>query len=99
MKIPLLRCHALMVEDGVFSHKLDYLKIYLEILNLEGHPNRITGSRVTPILLTGWILPSGGASAVEGLRSAGLPRLVFVDFKSGKALQLHYWVKSDGNFC
>ena len=28
------------------------------------------------ILLNGWILPIGGASSVEGLRSTGLSRLV-----------------------
>ena len=61
-----------MVEDCAFSHKI----YYFAILNLEGHPNRITGSRVTAILLNGWILPTCGASAVEGLRSTGLPRLV-----------------------
>ena len=60
-----------MVEDVVFSHKIDYVTIP------EGHPNRFTGSRVTAILLNGWILPIGEASAVEGLRSTGLPRLVF----------------------
>jgi hypothetical protein len=27
----------------------------------------ITGSRVTVILLNGWILPIGGSSAVDGL--------------------------------
>ena len=53
--------HALMVEDGAFSHKI-------EILNPEGHPNCITGSKVTAILLNWWILPIGGASAVKGLR-------------------------------
>ena len=52
----------------------------LEILNLEGHPNRITDSRVTAIFLYGWILPIRGASAVEGLRSMGLPRLVYTGF-------------------
>ena len=31
---------------------------------------------ITTILLNGWILPIGGAPAVEGLRSTGLPRLV-----------------------
>ena len=46
-------------------------------LYLEGHPNGITGSRVTAILLNEWILPIGGDSAVEGLRSTGLPHLVF----------------------
>ena len=34
-----------------------------EILNPEGHPNRITGSKVTAILLNGWIFPIGGASS------------------------------------
>ena len=49
-----------MVEDGAFSHKIDYVTI----LNLEGPPNRITGSRVA----TEWVdLPIGGASAVEDL--------------------------------
>ena len=46
----LRRRHALMVGDGAFSHKIDYVAYYLEIPNLEGHPNRITGSRVTELL-------------------------------------------------
>ena len=57
-----------MVEDGAFSHKIDYITIFQKNLNLEGHPNCITGSKVTAILLNGWILPIGGASAVKGLR-------------------------------
>ena len=36
---------------------------FKEILNHEGHSNRITVSRVTAILLNGWILPVGGASS------------------------------------
>ena len=44
-----------MVGDGAFSHKIDYA---------EGHLNRITGSRVTAVLLNGCILPIVGASAV-----------------------------------
>ena len=43
------------------------LQFFKEILNLEGHQNCITGSKVTAILLNGWILPIGGASAVKGL--------------------------------
>ena len=70
MKISLRRCHTLIVEDGAFSHKLDF------IANLEGHTNHITGSRVTAALLNGCILSIGGASAMAGLRSTGLPRLV-----------------------
>ena len=50
-----------MVEYGAFSHKIDYPTV-LTILNLEGHPNHITGSRVSAILLNGRILPIGEAS-------------------------------------
>ena len=35
-----------MVEDGAFSHKIDYGIYFKEILNLEAHPNCITGSTV-----------------------------------------------------
>ena len=75
MKISLRRRHTLMVEDGAFRHKINFLHFFWEILNLEGHLTRITGSRVTAILLNGWILPIGGASSLEGLRSTGLTRL------------------------
>ena len=51
--------------------------LLLEILYFEGHPNRITDSRVTVILLNGWNFPIGGASAVEGMQLTGLPCLVF----------------------
>ena len=37
-------------------------------LNPEGHQNRISGSKVTAILLKRWILPIGGGSSGEGLR-------------------------------
>ena len=47
------------------------------VTNLEGHPNFITGSRVMAILRNWLILPISGTSAVKGLRSTGLPRLVF----------------------
>ena len=57
-----------MVEDGAFSHKRDYVTILKEILNLDGHPNCITGSKVTAILLNRWALPIGGASAVKSVR-------------------------------
>ena len=60
-----------MVGDGAFSHKIDYVAIFWEIINLKGHQSRTTGSRVTAILLNWLILPIGGASAVEGLLSTG----------------------------
>ena len=56
-----------MVEDGDFRHKIDCVTILKEILNLEAHPNCITGSKVTAILLNRWILPIGGVSAVKDL--------------------------------
>ena len=55
-------------------------------LNPEGHQHPINGSKVMAILLKGWILPVGGASAVEGLRSTGLPRLVFRQIKKLKKI-------------
>ena len=60
-----------MVDDGAFSHKIHYVTLFKEILNLEGHLNCITGSIVTAILLIGWILPIGeklisGGSAIHG---------------------------------
>ena len=51
-----------MEEDGAFSHKIDYVTIFKEILNSEGHPNCITGSKVTLILQSGLSFPIGGAA-------------------------------------
>ena len=48
-----------MVGDGAFSHKIDYIAQVLDILNLKGHQNRITGSKVEVFLLIGLILPIG----------------------------------------
>ena len=63
MKISLGRRRALTVVDGAFSHKIDYVTIFWEILKPEGHPYRISGSKVTAILLIGWILSICGASS------------------------------------
>ena len=49
-----------MFEDGTFTHKLDYVTFLEEIINPEGLPKCITGSKVTAILLNGWILPVVG---------------------------------------
>ena len=80
MEIYLRRRHALMVGEGAFSYKIDYVIILLDILNLKGHLNRITGLRVTAILLNGLIFPigqSGEASWWRVCYQRGLPRLVF----------------------
>ena len=55
-----------MVKNGALSHKIDYIE---EILNLEGHQNCTTGSRVTAILLNAWIFLLD--KVVEGLLSTG----------------------------
>ena len=50
-----------MIEDGAFSHKIDYVTAFQEIFNPKDkvHPNCNSGSKVTAILLNGWILPVG----------------------------------------
>ena len=48
-----------------------------EILNLEGHQNRCIGSKVTAILLNGWILPNGGASLGRVCACSLRSRLVY----------------------
>ena len=50
------------IEDGASSHKLYNVTTFKEILNPKGHPNCITGSKVTAILLNGWILPVVGVA-------------------------------------
>ena len=75
-----LHHHTLLVGDGAFSHKIDNGKYVYEIINLEGHQNRNTGSRVTAILLNGRIFPIGQnceASRWRVCYQRGLPRLVF----------------------
>ena len=52
-----------MVNNGASSHKTNYIDIFSDILNPEGHQNRCIGSKVTAILLNGWNLPTGGASS------------------------------------
>ena len=47
-----------MVGNGALSHKIDYIIIFLEILNLEGYQNHTTGSRVMAILLNALIFPA-----------------------------------------
>ena len=56
-----------MVEDSAFSHKIDYVEFFLEILILEGHQNCITCSRVTAILLNGWNFRGGGSAINQAI--------------------------------
>ena len=61
------RRHAQMGRDRASSYKIDYVIVITTFLNPKGHQNPINGSKVTAILLKGWISPIGGASALEGL--------------------------------
>ena len=63
MKISLRRRHAQMVGDGALSHKIDYFQEFLKTLNLKGHQNCTSGSKVTAILLNEWDLPIGGVAS------------------------------------
>ena len=72
----LRRRHAQTVRDSTSSYKIDYVIVIKNFLNLEGHHNPTSGSKVTDILLKGWILPIGGASAGEGLPCSLCSRLV-----------------------
>ena len=69
----LRRRHAQTVRDSSSSYKIDYVIEIKNFLKPKGQQNPINGSKVTAILLEGWILPYGGASAVEVLGSMGLP--------------------------
>ena len=81
-----LRCrYAPTVKDSFFSYKKDYVIVIKKFLNPKGHQSSINGSTVTVISLKGWILPIGGASAVEGLQSTGLPCLVLKSIEFVKA--------------
>ena len=60
-----------MVGDGAFSHKIDLIRKMLEILN------RIIGSKVTAILLNGWVLPVGGVASGRVCACSLHSRVVF----------------------
>ena len=57
------RRHAQTVRDRTSSYKIDQILVTKNILNPEGHQNHNIGSKVTAILLKGWILPIGGVSS------------------------------------
>ena len=67
MTISLRRCHTLKVGDGDFSHKIDYVTVVKEILNVEGHPNHITSNGD----LTEWLDVASWWSCIgKGLHAA-----------------------------
>ena len=52
-----------MVADGAFNHIIHWVDLFLKILNYKKNQNCIIGSKVTAILLNGWVLPIGGVAS------------------------------------
>ena len=77
------RRHAQTVKVSTSSYEIDYVIMIKNFLNPEGHQNPFSGSKVTAILLKGWIWPIGGASVGEGLPSSLRSRLVHEDGRKG----------------
>ena len=67
----LQRPHAQTVRDSTSSYEIDYVIMIKNFLNPKGHQNPFSGSKVTAILLKGWIWPTGGV-ALGRVRTAGL---------------------------
>ena len=93
MKISLRRCHTLLVEICAFTHKIDYVTIFKAILNLKGHPNCITGSKVTAnfdelVDFAYWWSFSGEGSAPAAY-AAGLFRYYYQIVKGEQKMYLH----------
>ena len=63
-------------------------------LNPKGHQNTIIGSKVTPILLKGWILPIGGASSGEGLGLQPVQQACFYSCKKIVFSDTYGWLSS-----
>ena len=70
---------------GASSHEIDYVGKFWEILNLEGHQNCITCSRVMAILLNGWTLPIGEAASGRVCTCSLRRRLVFIQARINQA--------------
>ena len=71
-----------MIRDGALNHEMDWLRKFLEILNLKGHQNCIIGSKFTAIFLNGLVLPIGGV-VLEGSALAACAAGLFI---TGRAI-------------
>ena len=60
--------HTQTVRDRYSSYKIDYFIVIKNFLNPKGHQNPIRGLKRAAVLLKGWILVIGVASAGEDLR-------------------------------
>ena len=77
----LQRHHAQTVRDSSSSYRIDYVIVIKNFLNREGHQNRITGSKVTTILVKGQILPIGGVASGRVCVCSLCSRLILVELQ------------------
>ena len=80
------------VKDSSSSYKIHYVIVIKNYKNTEGHQNRITGSKVTAILLKGWIFPIGGVASGRVCACSLRSRLVYK-----KPLNVVLWPKRPNN--
>ena len=59
-QLTLRNCDTFRVRYRASNHKINYVTQVQEIINFKGNLNCIIGSKVTVILLEGWILHVGG---------------------------------------
>ena len=83
MKISLRRCHAQIVGDGAFSHKIDRVRKFFKIQNLEGHQNCRISLKVAVILLNGGVLLFAGVALQRVCACSLRSRLVLKQHKIG----------------
>ena len=53
----------MIIWDSSSSYKIDFVKVINNFQNLKGYQNPIAGSKVTAIILKGWIWPIGGVAS------------------------------------
>ena len=70
--------------------KTGYVAQDWDISNLKGHQNCIIGSKVTAILLKGWILPFGGVASKKGLRLQPAQQACLIELKTWQRGRLTY---------
>ena len=63
VKISLRPRHAQTNKDCASSHKIAYVDIFPEIINLEGHLNWFIGLKAMLFLVNWGILPAGGVAS------------------------------------
>ena len=89
VKISLRSCHTQTVKNGASNHRTNYIEIFSEILNLEGHQNRYIGLKVKAIFLNGWSLPTGGASSGRVCVCSLCSRVLYINISTWLVQRTH----------